>query len=75
MSKKRREPDLVVAPLYCSLCMFLSAFPIYQAYSIINGQAVCLDHYNYVLGGDHARALADAQRDLAARYTPTESKD
>jgi hypothetical protein len=52
--------------LWCALCLFnepASAGDVANADTIINGQAVCLDHTGYVQGGDFSQALALLKRE------------
>lgn len=56
------DPPKMPATLLCSLCLHLFTNPS-DAVTIINGQAVCMDHLGYVQGGTWSMALATAQRE------------
>lgn len=48
--------------LFCAICLF-SAEMAQEADTVINGQAVCLDHAGYVQGGEFTRAIALVKRE------------
>lgn len=45
--------------LYCCICLHLRETAS-EAYTVMNGQAVCEDHTGYVQGGLFTAALAEA---------------
>ena len=49
--------------LFCAICLHVGGGEAQEADTIINGQAVCLDHAGYVQGGLFTQALALARRE------------
>ena len=47
--------------LDCAICLFTVEGRANEADTVINGQAVCMDHAGYVQGGDFTRAIALAK--------------
>lgn len=41
---KARRHNMFATPLACSICVFIDDRPIENAYTVLNGQAVCEDH-------------------------------
>ena len=56
-----------MAELICCLCLFARTGAASPADTIINGQAVCIDHAGYVQGGEFSSALNAAVREEGQR--------
>jgi hypothetical protein len=44
--------------LCCAICLFTVEGEAAEAETVINGQAVCLEHASYVQGGEFSQAIA-----------------
>lgn len=55
-------------PLLCAFCLFTRE-DAEEAVTVLNGQAVCMDHEPHAQGGDHALALVRIRRAEEQRST------
>ena len=56
--------------LYCCLCLHSRPGPATEAATVINGQAVCMDHVGYAQGWTFSQMLAQAMRDERSTENP-----
>lgn len=54
--------------LFCAFCIVVRKDDVKKAETIINGQAVCGDHFYYVQGGEHGRIVAVIRLDEGKKH-------